>query len=126
MNINDTKKLLAKEALVLSEQDGYTLLDGDSVLGVIDRIYADFKEALLKESLGYKINFTEPPKIEPFLADVGLPYYTVVSWSEPEQMFVYAEIEIDIYLGVENDIYFSSAYCNPKSIKNWIELPKLK
>ena len=49
MTRESSKILLARDALLMGEASGRTILDGDATLAVIDEIYDDFEETL-KES----------------------------------------------------------------------------
>jgi hypothetical protein len=54
MTRESSKILLAREALLMGEASGRTMLDGDATLAVIDEIYDDF-ESRTCESCRYAI-----------------------------------------------------------------------
>lgn len=65
-----------------------------------------------------------PQTGEQFLADIGLPWAVVATYSEAENGFVYAEVSCSVY-GGRNDPYFITEREKPENIKRWKPMPKL-
>jgi hypothetical protein len=65
-----------------------------------------------------------PPKDgSAFLADVGWPWAVVAAWNRPENQFVYARLDIDLFMGIWDDTSFVNEYAQPKEITAWAALP---
>jgi len=43
MTLEKAKEYILKSSIVMSDQQGQTLLDGDKVMDCVDKIYEDFK-----------------------------------------------------------------------------------
>ena len=65
-----------------------------------------------------------PPQTgQPFLADVGWPWAVVAAWNRPNNSFVYAQPDIDLFMGVWDDTSFVNEHAQLKEIKAWAVLP---
>lgn len=67
-----------------------------------------------------------PPKNRLFLADIGYPHYVIAHWSKVNNQYVFAEMQVDLYQGEWDDVYFQTEYFEEEEIKSWIELPSSK
>ena len=68
---------------------------------------------------------TPPPKDTLFLADIGYPYYVLAHWSKVDNKYIFAELQVDMYHGEWDDVYFQTDRFFEDEIKSWIELPKV-
>jgi len=67
-----------------------------------------------------------PPKDRTFLANIGLPWYVVAHWNPIVSEYVYAEFQVDMYLGKWDDAYFQTEYFKESEIIDWIEMPRIE
>lgn len=71
------------------------------------------------------------PKDKPILIDAGYPWLVMAIWNEAGKNWVYANLQVDMYMGNYNDTYWESEYESPvnsKGIPNvfgWIPVPEL-
>lgn len=67
-----------------------------------------------------------PPKDKLFLADIGYPYYVLAHWSNVDNQYIFAELQVDLYQGKWDDVYFQTDRFKEYELKGWIEMPKLE
>lgn len=46
----------------------------------------------------------------------------VAIWSAADELFVYANVQVDLYMGKWNMNYFENEYIREKDIESWSEL----
>ena len=61
------------------------------------------------------------PKDKPILIDVGLPWLVVGAWNEPDDSWVYANFQINLFKEDWNDTYFENEH--EQFINGWLPLP---
>ena len=67
-----------------------------------------------------------PPKDKTFLADIGYPYYVYANYNKAMDYFVYAELQVDMYLVKYEDTYFITESFHEEELKGWVEVPEVK
>jgi len=51
------------------------------------------------------------------------PIPVLAAWNEPEQQWVYASIQVNLYQGKWNDTFFENQYETADALKTWMPLP---
>lgn len=83
-------------------------------------------EYLCERCLDKILKKTTPPKNRLFLADIGYPHYVLAHWNKVNNQYIFAEIQLELYQGEWDDVYFQTEYFEEEEIKSWIELPSSK
>ena len=65
------------------------------------------------------------PKDRVILLNVGYPYTVIGIWSEFEEDFVYADVQVNINDGKWNDPYFETQSATAEEVRGWMPLPEV-
>jgi len=64
------------------------------------------------------------PKDKTILLDAGLPWLVIGIWNVPSEMWVYADLRVDLYEGKWADSYFENEH--EKSPIGWLPMPDVQ
>lgn len=66
-----------------------------------------------------------PPKDSGiYLLNVGYPWLVMGTWSEVADCWVYPNLQVDLYEGKWNDVYWETNQAQDDEIIDWAPMPK--